>query len=330
LSSPAFSIRQGPRPRRRASSRAVVVALLCLALLGAGQRDARGERARAERVHDLTRALVQGRSVKARVSAAAELDRLRDPRALRALIQALSDRSFLVRQRAAIALGHLGDSTALPALERARRDPRRAVRREVIAAIDLIRERQRALAGRSAASRDARGLASYPRPAPHADQIHVMLKSASDKSEGAPAAVRQTRARRMRSLMVDQIERSKEVMLVPSVSADSSIDPYSIDLTVVKLEQVERGTNVEVECAIRVAISTREGKMLSVLTGGAKVQVPRGTFREQFLPQLRGEALEGAVRSVHRDMVAYLVKSTRPAQPAGSAVGDLGEKHGRE
>lgn len=317
MSSPAISIRQGPCLRRRASSRAVVVAALFLALLGAGPRAALGERARAERVHDLSRALVQGRSVKARVSAAAELDRLRDPRAQRALIQALSDRSFLVRQRAAIALGHLGDPSALPALERARRDPRRAVRREVIAAIDLIRERQRALAAtRPAASRDARGLASYPRPAPRADQIHVMLKSASDKSEGAPTTVRQTRARRMRSLMVDQIERSHDVMLVPSVSAYPSIDPYGIDLTVVKLDQVERGANIEVECEIRVAISTREGKMLSVLTGGAKVQVPRATFREQFLPQLRGEALEGAVRSVHRDMVGYLVKATRPARPA--------------
>jgi hypothetical protein len=61
--------------------------------------------------------------------------------------------------------------------------------------------------------------------------------------------------------------------------------------------------------------------MLSFLTGGAKVQVPRGTFREHYLPQLRGEAIEGAVRSVHGDLVAFLKK-----QP--SDRGGLPQQHG--
>jgi hypothetical protein len=313
-----------------------VAVSLFFALLLAGHRAAR-----AERVLDLTRALTHGKSVQARVSAATELDRLRDPRALRALIQALSDRSYLVRKQAAVALGHLGDARALVPLGRSRRDPRRAVRREVVTAIELIREKQRsrAPAARPAATpgREVTGLPSYPRFTPRGpDPIHVTLKSAADKSEGStPPRTRQNRARRMRSLMLDQIERSKDVMLVPLVAPaplDPAIDPYGIDLTVVKFAQVERGANVEVECEIRVAISTSEGKMLSVLTGGAKVQVPKLTFRAQFLPQLRGEALEGAVRSVHHDMVAYLVKFTRAAQPAapqpGSAVGEPAEQHG--
>jgi hypothetical protein len=46
--------------------------------------------------------------------------------------------------------------------------------------------------------------------------------------------------------------------------------------------------------------------MLSFLTGGAKVQVPRSTFRVQYEPQLKREALENAIKSVHGDLVKYL------------------------
>jgi hypothetical protein len=138
--------------------------------------------------------------------------------------------------------------------------------------------------------------------------IYVTLKSASDESSGrAGHAARRTRASRMRSLMQRHLERSQGVTVVASDS-ESMADPYAIDLTMRRLSRVERGPHVEVECEIRVAVSTREGKMLSVLTGGAKVQVPRDTFRDEFMPRLRREALEGAVRSVHRDLLAYLAK----------------------
>ncbi|HTE54540.1 MAG TPA: HEAT repeat domain-containing protein [Kofleriaceae bacterium] len=300
----------------------LVALLLALAATHGG-----GRPARAERVHDLSRALLHGKHVKTRLSAATALDRMRDPRALRSLMQALGDASYMVRELAAVALGHLGDPTALPALEGARSDPRRAVRRQVLAAIDLIRDKQRRARGASAARaplaggapvRGAGGLAyQVPGPKPgDPPPIYVMLKSTSDKSAGGAALkVRKMRAQRMRSLMATELAHGKQVTLLPTVSRDPSVDRYAIDLTVVKLARVERGPHVEVECEIRVAISTREGRMLSFLTGGAKVQVPRVSFREDFLPQLRGEALEGAVRSVHRDLVSYLLKLPQPAPP---------------
>lgn len=272
--------------------------------------------ARAERVHDLSRALLHGKHVKTRVSAASALDRLRDPRALHALILALGDASYLVRELAAAALGHLGDPAALPALERARADKRRAVRRQVLAAINLIRDKQRrAVAARASTPgnppvRAAGGLA-YPAPVAHdgPQPIYVMLKSASDKTAGGAAvSTRKQHAERMRSLMSAALARGKDVLLAPTTARALAGDPYAIDVTLMKLARVERGPHVEVECQIRVAISTREGKMLSFLTGGARVQVPRGTFREAYLPQLRSEAIEGAVRSVHGDLVAFLKK----------------------
>lgn len=154
---------------------------------------------------------------------------------------------------------------------------------------------------------------------PTAPRIHVMLKTASDDSAGA----RKDRSAEVRALMARRLAQSQDVTLVASDSRDPSIDPYAIDLTVVKLDLGTRGKNVEVACEIRVAISTRTGKMLSFLTGGAAVQVPKASFREEFLPQVQREALEGAVRSVHRDLVAYLLRLRR-APAVGSVRGQPG------
>ena len=120
-----------------------------------------------------------------------------------------------------------------------------------------------------------------------------------------PSKVRQLRATQMRSLMLDHLRRDQSVTLM-SAPSDGAIDPYSMDVTIMKLERFERGAFVEVECEIRVAISDRRGKMLSFLTGGAKVQVPRSSFRMQYEAQLKREALENAVKSVHQDLVSYL------------------------
>ena len=44
---------------------------------------------------------------------------------------------------------------------------------------------------------------------------------------------------------------------------------------------------VQVEAELRLAISDESGKMLSFLSGGAKVQVPRNKFNASFLPEMR-------------------------------------------
>lgn len=313
--------------------------------------------ARAERVHDLSRALLHGRLAKTRISAAVSLGRLRDPRSVKWLTQALGDdRDHRVRAEAADALGQLGEPAALPALRRARRDRSPAVRRQALAAIAHIRDAEAAVA-RARASRaarwssaesprapaaviagrdvsspagppsDARGASRAAAADAHVDaaagpsgqqRIYVTLKSASDKSVGVAApATRQERASRMRTLMAGHLSRSPTVTVVPPggagsaarhVASHAATDPYGIDLTVVKLGRIERPAQIEIECEIRVAISTPEGKMLSLLTGGAKVQVPRATFRDEFLPELHREALEGAVRSVEHDLIDHLAR----------------------
>ncbi|HEU5059814.1 MAG TPA: HEAT repeat domain-containing protein [Kofleriaceae bacterium] len=270
--------------------------------------------AHADKVGDLSRALVSGKTEKARISAAVSLARLKDARALKPFIRALSDESNVVRALAATALGFLGDPAALPALERAARDRDMTVRRRAQDALARLRRDDAGapVAARTLAPTPARGggMANYaiaPREERPGQQVFVVLKSTQDKSLGnTPSKVRQLRAIQMRSLMLDHLKRDQTVTLMSSVAAELGIDPYAMDVTIMKLERFERGPFVEVECEIRVAISDRRGKMLSFLTGGAKVQVPRSTFRLQYETQLKREALENAVKSVHGDVVKYL------------------------
>ncbi len=285
----------------------LLAAALALVLAPAG--------ARADRVQDLSRALISGKTEKSRISAAVSLGRLKDARALKPLVRALQDDSNVVRALAATGLGHLGDPAALPALQRAGQDRDSTVRRRALDAIAQIRSGSSGatVAARSLATTPARGpnnMANYA-IAPHEErptpQVFVILKSTQDKSMGnTPSKVRQQRAIQMRSLVVDQLRRDQTVTLMASVATEVGIDPYAMDVTIMKLERFERGPFVEVECEIRVAISDRRGKMLSFLTGGAKVQVPRSTFRLQYETQLKREALENAVKSVHGDLIKYL------------------------
>jgi len=148
-----------------------------------------------------------------------------------------------------------------------------------------------------------------PQPAAARPQVHVVLKSAGDEAVDSESdADRRMWARRVSALLIAELEQDESVGLVSSELPDPSVDPYGIDVALVKLAPVERDAHVDVECEIRVSISTRDGKMLSVLTGGAKVEVPRGAFREELLPQLGLEVMEVAVDSVHRDLVAYLLQ----------------------
>src|SRR5690606_19706459 len=95
----------------------------------------------ADRLSELARLLAGRSGEKIRISAAVELSRLRDPRALKPLVAALADPSNVVRSVAASGLEHLGDPAALPALRRATKDPDRTVRRRVIDAIAALQHR---------------------------------------------------------------------------------------------------------------------------------------------------------------------------------------------
>jgi hypothetical protein len=75
---------------------------------------------------------------------------------------------------------------------------------------------------------------------------------------------------------------------------------------VTRLDVVRNATAVEIDAQLRLAISDDSGKMMSFLSGGAKVQVGNQTFDPRYLPALRREALENAMRGMFDKLLGHL------------------------
>lgn len=274
---------------------------------------------RADRVGDLSSRLSRAKSDKARVAAAVSLGRLKDKRALKPLVTALRDKSNLVRAVAAAALGGLGDSRALPALRRATLDKDVNVRKRATQAIGVIRKKAGAAGASSRFNLKSRKIrdAHYrvdgresPRLSSRKPDLYVTVRAAVDQSPGkTKKAARKARAATMRALLLTELGNAKRLTTNESTAKDLDLPYYAVDISITRLERVVNGPWVELECELRIAISNERGKMISFLTGGAKIQVPKRSFRKQFEPNMRKEALENAVKSVHSDLARYLLKT---------------------
>ena len=278
--------------------------------------------AHADRVSDLSKRLTKSSSDKVRIAAAVSLGRLHDERALKPLVKALRDDNNVVRALAASALGGLGDSRALPALRRVSLDKDKTVRKRATQAIGLIRKSTSHAAGRKnnsymvksrpirAAHYRVQGQES-PRLSKRNPDLFVSIRTAADDSKGRfTKKQRKARAARMRTLMTSELGSAKRLTINTAIAEDLKLPVYAVDLSIARLQRVVNGPWIEVECELRVAISNERGKMISFLTGGAKVQVPKRAFRKQFEVNMRKEALENAVKSVHQDLVRYLLKTS--------------------
>ncbi len=186
-------------------------------------------------------------------------------------------------------------------------------------AIALIRKKTGAEGTRAYSSRSSRirkahyrgGGRESPRHSPRTPQLYVIVRTAVDKSKGKTnKQVRKARASAMRSLLLAELATAKRLTTSTSLAQELELPHFAVDISITQLRRVVRGPWVELECELRLAISNERGKMISFLTGGAKVQVPKRAFRKQYEPNMRKEALENAVRSVHGDLVAYLVKTS--------------------
>src|SRR6478752_1863176 len=95
--------------------------------------------AHADKLDDLTRALMQDPSYKVRVQAALVLGKLNDKRAVPALMQALHDENETVRGVAATSLGRIGDKSSANALQAsASSDASEFVRSQARKALELV------------------------------------------------------------------------------------------------------------------------------------------------------------------------------------------------
>jgi hypothetical protein len=309
------------KPRARAWTSWLFGALILAASPIAGPRIAHADEAR---IAELSTTLSSSSSDKERISAVTALGRLGDKRALRPLVAALRDDSPTVRAIAAAALGKLGHRASIPALREATSDRDALVRKRAQEALAQVHGANGlsapgteapaapAAAAPSVASKPpARaGFGSAPRATPARPDLFVLVKSATDDSPGRlDKKARKSHAEIVKSTMLSSLRGEPTVTSTEADAQKLGLDPRQLDLSIVMLEQRVNGNYIEIEAQLRLAVSDRRGKMLSFLSGGAKVQVPRRSFDARYLPQVRREALENAVRGIFDKLLRHLRSS---------------------
>ncbi|MEO7735172.1 MAG: hypothetical protein ABIY55_29730, partial [Kofleriaceae bacterium] len=117
---------------------------------------------------------------------------------------------------------------------------------------------------------------------------------------------RKQNAEVVKAALLDSFKTAPQVTMTASDAQRWGLDPRTIDLSVVKMDVETNGSYVEIAAELRLAISDDKGKMLSFLSGGAKVQVPADKYQAQYLPSLRKEALESAMQGMFAKLLAHL------------------------
>ncbi|HWU86867.1 MAG TPA: HEAT repeat domain-containing protein, partial [Kofleriaceae bacterium] len=224
-----------------------------------------------------------------------------------------------VRSVAAAALGKLGHRAALPALKGAATDDvdehvRASAHDAAIAvarANGLPPPWPEATAPRISTAKPRRpsrpGFGNQPRALGPEPDLYVMVNSSADDSPGkTDKSARKVHADIIRQTLIDQCKSNPVITTTDSEARRLGLDPRHIDLSVVKMEVATVGEFVEIDAQLRLAISDANGKLLSFLSGGAKVQVPKHKFDARYLPNLRREALENAMRGMFDKLLAHL------------------------
>jgi hypothetical protein len=136
------------------------------------------------------------------------------------------------------------------------------------------------------------------------------MNTASDDSPGKhDKAARKLHGEILKAALANRLNRIASVTMVAADATRWGLDPRHLDLSVVKMEVDTSGAMVEINAQLRLAISDDKGKMMSFLSGGAKVQVPKRTYNPSYLPNLRKEALENAMDGMFDKLLAQMRKS---------------------
>jgi HEAT repeat protein len=274
-----------------------------------------------DRVAELTAQLSSKRTEKERIAAVAALGRLGDKKALKPLVGALRDKSATVRAVAAAALGKLGHRAALPALREAANDDDELVRKRAREAVVSISEAngidvdlpEETKDGDDADDADEpkAGFGKSPKALSARPELYVVVKSAKDGSSSKKSTKtdKKLHAETAKLTMAAELKATGIVTSQPKEAAKYDLGLLAIDVTITKLETKQSGTQIEVAAELKLAISDAEGKMLSVISGGASVSVKKASYNTSYLPQLRKEAIENAVKGLFDKLLEHLRKN---------------------
>lgn len=314
--------------RRERLGRRVAAVLVALIACAAAPSIAHADD--ADRIAQLSETLSAKHSERDRVAACTALARMNSKVALRPLVAALRDASPTVRGIAAAGLGKLGHRAALPALRAAQGDSDVIVQKRAAEAIVQICTANnlpvaaaptssivppapttqpsvaKGLAGARPAVAKA-GFGNQPRAVAPRPELFIVIKSASDDSAGKhDKKARKLHADALRDAMATELASESLVTVMPADAKKFGLDARHLDLSVVSIDLRTDGAFMEVEAQLRLAISDDNGRMLSFVSGGAKIQVPRKGYDASYLPQLRKEALENAVRGLFGKLIDQL------------------------
>jgi hypothetical protein len=260
-------------------------------------------------------------SEKARLSAVASLARLEDKRALKPLVAALKDPSAKVRAVAAVGLGKLKHKASFAALKNASTDDtdetvRDTARQAAIAVaqandmMDALPPDEKPVVAKQA--RHTKGFGHSPHAVESRPDLYVLVKSSSDDSAGgADKLTRKAHADIVKQALLDSFKNAPQVTLASADAQRWGLDPRELDVSVTKIDVTNVDGVVEIDAELRLAISDESGKMLSFVSGGAKVQVPAAKFNARFLPSFRKQALEGALNGLFDKLLDHLRQTTQ-------------------
>jgi hypothetical protein len=272
------------------------------------------------RVDDLAKVLTTSSNDKTRLAACAALARLGDKATMKPLVSALSDPNPQIRAIAATGLGKLGHKAALPQLKNVATDDSDPTVRDRAREAAIAIAKTNALPDPWAADAPAKstkpapvarkgraGFGNEPRALEAEADTLVLINSSADDSPGkADKRTRQTNAEILRNFLMNQFRANPMLTTTAEDGQKKNLTERHLDLSVVKLDVVTAGTHVEVEAQLRLAISDARGRMLSFVSGGAKVQVLKSKFHPKYMPNMRRDALEGAMRGLYDKLLTQL------------------------
>jgi hypothetical protein len=265
-----------------------------------------GHASAEDRIGELTATLAASHSERERIAAVTSLARIADKAALRPLVVALQDSSPAVRGIACLGLGKLRHKAASPALRMlAIDDADPTVRQRAIEALTQINQANGLPPEKfvtTAATTPGQPAAVATRP-----RIHVSIRSTTDESPGKnDPRVRKSHTEVLRDTLTSELASSPLFTTDAVAAKKQNLDSCQIDISIVRLETRTRNGMIEVEAQLRLTISDPNGKMLSFLSGGARMEVKRHGYNLAYLPQLRKETVANAVRGLSMKLVEHL------------------------
>lgn len=247
--------------------------------------------AHADRVGELTRAL-RDPSWRVRFQAVVVLGKLGDRRAAPALARVLSDPNETVRGLAAQVLGELGDETVRPALQRAGRDKSA-----------FVRAKARAALARLAPPPSEPGEPSGP--------LRVAVGGVGAKAHHVSPRL----TMKLRQLIEDELRRTPGVTL-----EGKPLSGFLIDSAITTLTRRDTAYGTEISVEVSMIVGKLPSKAMVMMTsGGATVQAPRD-IRPAQEATFQVDALAGAVKGAHENLLAFL-RTQQQQQPTAGRLG---------